>query len=623
MKANELYKLLEKRLRPLLGERDFKKQRKSRLTFQRLVGDKYQSVWFQCDKWGWDAYAGSSFFVNFTVSATPDVEGIQRREERLNFFLTDEELERARAYRDKLVSNIPKPPESYFDELEAGFARSVGPESAASLIQTVRDQFEPEPLPYRRNQDFGLRYWSPADVEGWASFIAPVLPRAIQQMQTWTLRSIIVATMAFAPAAYGQQVDTARALSALRDAQAVCSADSGNLWHHSLCGPIALVDRQTRMVIANDTVAGRHFIRFNGAFVTTLPANQFIANTSFAWGGREWTMVSLPLPADRYSRVALVMHEVFHREQKSLGLGAVDALNNHLDLREGRTWLRLEYRALASALRAADRAAIRKHVENTLTFRAMRRSLYPGADSTETLLEIQEGLPEYNGQRLAMQLTGEPRDRVARYVTDYEKNTPTFVRAFAYGTGPAIGALLDELSPNWRDQIRTRRDLAGLLANAIGFRAPKDLANAARRAAQQYGWTDVNREELARDSARAPAMRDYRARLSDGPTITLRQSKDSLSWGYDPTAIIGFDMKSAIYPFGSFSAPWGKLDVEKNGVLVFNDFSIIRVGAPTQPLSMDAKQIEGDGWKLTLNAGWKLAPDPSKPGSFIVTKQTD
>ncbi|HJQ11975.1 MAG TPA: hypothetical protein VJ840_13180 [Gemmatimonadaceae bacterium] len=187
MKAAELYKLLEKRLRPLLAERDFKKQRKSRLTFQRLIGDNYQSVWFQCDKYGWDAYAGSSFFVNFTISATPDVEGVTRREERLNFFLTDDELERARDYRNKIVSNIPKPPDSYFDWLEAGFAKSVGAESAASLIRTVRDQFEPDSRPYRRNADFGLRYWSDADVEGWASFIAPVLPRAIQQMQSWEL----------------------------------------------------------------------------------------------------------------------------------------------------------------------------------------------------------------------------------------------------------------------------------------------------------------------------------------------------------------------------------------------------------------------------------------------------
>ena len=174
-------------MRPLFAERDFKKQKRSRLTFQRLVDARYQSIWFQTDKYGWDSYAGGEFYVNFTVSESSDVEAGARRDERLNFFLTDAELERARNYRDEIVSRIPKPPESYFIDLEAGFARSVGPDSARSLIETVRQRFEPETIPYRRHQDFRLRYWRPEDVEGWASFIAPVLPRAVEQMQTWEL----------------------------------------------------------------------------------------------------------------------------------------------------------------------------------------------------------------------------------------------------------------------------------------------------------------------------------------------------------------------------------------------------------------------------------------------------
>ena len=141
--------------------------------------------------------------------------------------------------------------------------------------------------------------------------------------------------------ASGQQIDTSRALSTLRDAQTACSMDGGSLWKRSLCGPIALVDRQTRLVIANDTVAGKHFLRLGDAYVTTLPENQYVANTSFPWGGRTWTMVALPLPKDRYARVTLVMHEVFHREQEALGLRQPDALNNQLDMRPGRTWLRL------------------------------------------------------------------------------------------------------------------------------------------------------------------------------------------------------------------------------------------------------------------------------------------
>ena len=79
----------------------------------------------------------------------------------------------------------------------------------------------------------------------------------------------------------GQQLDTARALSALRDAKAACESDGGALWGRSLCGPIALVDRQTRLVIANDTVPQKHFLRLVDAYVATLPDNQYPAYEHF------------------------------------------------------------------------------------------------------------------------------------------------------------------------------------------------------------------------------------------------------------------------------------------------------------------------------------------------------
>ena len=423
----------------------------------------------------------------------------------------------------------------------------------------------------------------------------------------------------FAPLG-SQQIDTARALSALRDARTGCEADAGTLWKRSLCGPIALVDRQTRLVIANDTVAGKHFLRVGDAYVTTLPENQYVANTSFPWGGRTWTMVSLPLPKDRYARAALVMHESFHREQEALGLRQRDALNNQLDMRAGRTWLRLEYRALARALESLpDRNAARHHIESALIFRAQRRSLYPGSDSLEATLEIQEGLAEYTGQRFAMQLTGEGPARVAKYVRDYEA-TPTFVRAFAYGTGPAIGVLLDEFDPAWRDAVRTNRDIGTLLAQAIRFQLPRNLAAAAVARAKEYGWDEIDRTEAARDSARAPTMQAYRARLGTGPVITLLQSQDSLAWSYDPTELVGFDLKSTVYPSGNFSAPWGKLTVEKGGVLVQNDFSRIIIGAPAAPMAANASEIKGDGWTLVLNPGWSLRADPSRAGSFVLVR---
>ncbi|MDP9278090.1 MAG: hypothetical protein M3P00_01580 [Gemmatimonadota bacterium] len=185
MKAKELYRELESALKPWMTNHGFKKQRASRLLFQKVVGDIYHTVWFQCDKWGWDPLAGGKFFVNFTVSESRDPESGARRDERLNYFLTDAELVFARDFRDAIVGRIPKPPESYFETLQAQWGKYAA--SAAELAETVRSEFEPETMPYRRNHDFTLRYWQARDVRGWAALVESVLPRAVDQMQSWSL----------------------------------------------------------------------------------------------------------------------------------------------------------------------------------------------------------------------------------------------------------------------------------------------------------------------------------------------------------------------------------------------------------------------------------------------------
>jgi hypothetical protein len=413
-----------------------------------------------------------------------------------------------------------------------------------------------------------------------------------------------------------QAVDTATALAGLRDARAACAQDAGVLWGRSLCGPIALVDRQTRLVLASDSVPARNALPYAGAFVTTLPAGMFIANTSFQWGGRPWAMIALPLPTDRFDRVALVMHEVFHREQATLGLGGEDPANNQLDLLDGRRWFRLELRALASALEAlaANASTVRAHTEDALLFRARRRSLYPLADSLEPALEMQEGLAEYTGDRLAMAQTGETAARVARRVRDFQSN-PTFVRSFAYATGPALGLLLDHFAPGWRDEIRSTRDPARLLARHLPLVVPGNLAREANRRAQRYDVASIDREEKARDSIRAPTMARYRARLVDGLVVALTQT--SLSRNFDPLSLVGYDITHTIYPTGTFTADWGSLEVTDGGALVSNDFRRIQVGAPITAAETD-RVVKGDGWVLTLKPGWRIVA--SERGYTVVNR---
>jgi hypothetical protein len=432
---------------------------------------------------------------------------------------------------------------------------------------------------------------------------------------------VLVASVVALPldSAAAQRIDTTLAMTALHEADVVCHRDAGALWGRSLCGPIAIAERQSRLVLANDSAMKQPFLALGSAFLTTAPAGTGFANTSFDWAGRRWAMIMLPLPADTFDRVTLVMHEVFHREQDSLGLGSMDLPNNQLDELNGRVWLRFELQALAAALDAlaAGDASVRSHTEDALLFRARRRQLYPLADSLEPALEMQEGLAEYTGERLAMTYTGETPHRVARKVRDFQAN-PTYVRSFAYATGPALGVLLDHFAPDWRTRVRAVRDPARMLATGLGLHAPRDVAREAERRARRYEYATVMREEAARDSTRRGAMAAYRAQLVDGPTLTFTQPW--LGRNFNPQTLVGFDIRNTIYPTGTFNSVWGKLEVTNGGALLSNDQATLRVRAPATPPAADVRTLRGDGWTLELAPGWSVRPSPDRAGSYVVVK---
>ena len=358
-----------------------------------------------------------------------------------------------------------------------------------------------------------------------------------------------------------------------------------------------------------------HICIYVRAYATTSPAGVGFANTSFDWAGKPWAMILLPLPADQFDRVALLMHEVFHREQKALGLAGEDPANNHLDALDGRRWLRLELQAYASALDAlaARDERAREHTEAALTFRARRHQLYPTADSLESSLEMQEGLAEYTGERLAMSLTQSTTARIARRLREYQ-STPTYVRSFAYATGPAIGALLDHFAPRWQARVVEAHDPARLLAQAITYRVPANLAREAERRAMQYEGARILAEETSRDSSRRTAMAKYRAALVDGPTLTLTQKW--LGRNFNPDMLVGFDAEHTVYPTGTFNSEWGSLEVTSGGALLSNDQLTLRVSAPSTPPT--SRTVTGDGWKLTLKPGWSLQSAAARPGSYVV-----
>lgn len=388
------------------------------------------------------------------------------------------------------------------------------------------------------------------------------------------------------------------------EAAALCAADHGLTWGRALCGPMMVVDPASRAVVASQADAEGRLAAQGGVFVGVLPADANVANTSVTWAGVRWIQIRWPLPHDRARRAVLLMHESFHWLAAQLPiLGATSAGNAHLDAPDGRYYLQLEWRALAAALRATTEAERRTAIGDALAFRQARRSAFPGSAAEEDGLELDEGLAEYTGVVVGLRAPAARVDAALRDLA-HGAEVPSFVRSFAYATGPALGLLLDRYAPGWRARIAQLPSLSDALAAAVAVPRP-DLD----RAAASHGGAALRAAEHARAAERDAAVRRYRARLVDGPVATLRFCHMHIA--FDPDTIQPIGAPGSAYPTLRVVDDWGVLEVT-GGALIKADWSAVVVPAPA---SASTGTAAGDGWTLTLAPGWRLEPD-ERPGDL-------
>ncbi len=406
-----------------------------------------------------------------------------------------------------------------------------------------------------------------------------------------------------APPAFALDLDLARRY--LAEAGEYCSLDGGRLWGVSLCGPILLVDPASRAVAANQPGREGRLVENQGLWTGRLPGEQMPANTALDWAGERWTMLLWPLPEHPRRRRALVLHESWHRIQDRIGLPARAAGNEHLDEFEARFWLQLEWRALRAALTGfGERRA--QAAGDAVAFRRRRQTLYPKALAEEPALELNEGLAEYTGVRLSADSDSEAAGEAARRLEAAPREA-SFVRSFAYATGPAYGLLLDAASHGWQRRLTPADDLAELLARAMGL----DGAGADVRAGL-YGASELRSSEARRETERQARLARYRERLVNGPLLLLPLEKPSAS--FDPRELLPLPGHGTVYPKLQASDVWGVLEVSQ-GALLSPDWKQLAVPAPAGPAA-----LSGDGWQLRLRPGWRLVPG-ARGGDFRLARE--
>ncbi|NML37805.1 hypothetical protein HHL17_11425 [Chitinophaga sp. G-6-1-13] len=431
-------------------------------------------------------------------------------------------------------------------------------------------------------------------------------------MKTFLLAGLLLGSAA--GDALCQQSDTT-ATQAQRTFQEAAAATKKQqrLWGIDLYGPMLLVNPATREVYANMPDSSGKLQKQGTIYTGKLPSKINTANTSLYWEGRSWAMVQLPLPADKDERINLIAHELFHRSQPTLHFKLSDPTNNHLDKKDGRIYLRLELAALQQALAATSPEVRQQHLLHAMTFRHYRYELYPGADTTENALELNEGIAEYTGMMVCNRDKAAALKHFDKNLYDFLHYYPTFVRSFAYQTIPMYGYMLSQAKPGWNRQLNSQSNLTPLIVQAFKLSIPADVKTAATNYAREYNGDAVALEEAAREKKIQEQIAAYTQLFIKQAHTELRFVKMNIS--FNPSNIVPIDGYGTVYPTMRISDAWGILTVTE-GALMSAQWDKVIVGLPQ---NVTDQLVTGQGWKLELNKGYNLEKDAT--GNYALKKQ--
>lgn len=411
----------------------------------------------------------------------------------------------------------------------------------------------------------------------------------------------------------GQAIPSQDSLSAWFDRVKAASKKHHDLWSKDLYGPILLVNPQTRQLFANVPDSAGVLSPSGNVYSGTLPKNINVANTAVNWSGKRWAMIILPLPLPEDDRINLMAHELFHVSQPSLGFQLFNTDNNHLDQKYGRIWLRLELEALKNAIKASNAPERRKHLTNAVTFRKYRYILYPGAEKSENMLELNEGLAEYTGFTLSGRDKSQSAIHFVNGIDGFLTN-PTFVRSFAYQTTPVYGYLLAGSKKSWNKEITLNTNLTEYFIRSFDLSLPEDLKKACDMALKGYNGEAIISEEIVREEEKLKQIAYYKNKFVVEQHFDLIFEQMNVS--FDPRNIVPLEDKGTVYPNIRVTDRWGILTVT-NGALMSPGWDKISVSAPSKT---EGNVVSGEGWSLELKDGYGIVKDESS-GNYLLSKK--
>jgi len=396
-----------------------------------------------------------------------------------------------------------------------------------------------------------------------------------------------------------QGTDTTARLAAAYFKELKLAVQDQHIWKEPVYGPMLLVFPESHLAYANEPDSAGILKPVDGVYKGSLPSSMIIGNTAVEWGGKTWSMVMWPPPADRDARLNLLAHESFHRIQKRMGLPMRSPTVDFLGTMQGRIYFLLELQALKAALaQPTDNRGI--DLGNALLFREKLHQLFPKTFETERLLEMNEGLAEYTGVML-----GRPAATIPAHldrIIDSAENQKSLIRSAAYITGPVYGYLLFQKAPDWTLKIDSNADFAELLSAYYHIKRVNAVSDEELQKAQKlYPYDAIVAAEGLKEKKRLQMAKYYTELFTQKTVLTL--TLHQMNVGFDPRNLFDLGDYGTVYPTAQVKDDWGQLEVSGNGMLMKN-WHVVTL--PAAGIQAAGDTLKGDGWLLHLNIGWKL-----------------
>lgn len=310
------------------------------------------------------------------------------------------------------------------------------------------------------------------------------------------------------------------------------------------------------------------------------------------------SMLLLPMPRNLRSAKRFMLYQMLLQSRDSSSTSESPKPDcSHLDKVTGRLLLRLELKALESAILSKSTSEKKKHVLNALEFRRVRHE-NELIKNAENKLEATEGIAAYKTIFLTTEKS-KIKDVLIRNAGLAQQNI-SFSSSFSYVTIPMYGYLLSQIDVNWSKEISRGTNLTDYISKKFNTSESRKLFWEDLAKENKYGFQSIEKSEIQRDRKLRRAMKSQWYWYTQRPTLQLELKNADITFGYQN--LIPFRGIGVLYPQLEIEDDWGILVVDR-GAIILEDLSKTIVSAP---MKTGKNKLSGRGWYLEMKSGWVL-----------------